>query len=246
MTRAKGQIAEVLSTMILNPFRKLSKLAQKNRLNQWFYQTFKSNESFSFARRDYEYVYHRHNVTWMNERAVELSIVWDFVERHDGAQILEVGNVLSHYFSIDHDVVDKYERAARVINQDIVDYQPEQKYDLIVSISTLEHVGWDEQPRDPLKIPKAVDNLERLLKPGGKMLLTFPLGYNSYLDELLYDGVLRFDEQRYLKRMSSDNRWHEVEWHAARGTSYNRPYFYANALVVATHARTEASPIVMA
>ena len=34
------------------------------------------------------------------------------------------------------------------------------KYDLIVTISTLEHVGWDEEPRDPSKVLRAIENLK--------------------------------------------------------------------------------------
>ena len=67
-------------------------------------------------------------------------------------KILEVGNILSHYFSVNHDIVDKYEKDVDVINQDIIDYHPNKKYDLIVSISSLEHVGEDETPREPKKI----------------------------------------------------------------------------------------------
>ena len=35
-------------------------------------------------------------------------------------------------------------------------------FDLIVAISTLEHVGWDESPRDPAKAPRAVEVLRSL------------------------------------------------------------------------------------
>ena len=44
-----------------------------------------------------------------------------------------------------------------MINQDVVDFKTNEKYDLIVSISTLEHVGWDEEPRDDKKISKALN-----------------------------------------------------------------------------------------
>ena len=56
----------------------------------------------------------------------------------------------------------------------------------IVSISTIEHVGWDETPRDPNKIPRALENLTtRCLAPGGEIVVTLPIGYNTYLDKLL-------------------------------------------------------------
>jgi len=95
-----------------------------------------------------------------NERAVEIPIIWHIVRENKGKRILEAGNVLSHYFRVDHDIVDKYERAEDVINEDVVNFQPSKKYDLIVSISTLGHVGWDENPKEPSKILKAIEHLK--------------------------------------------------------------------------------------
>ena len=76
--------------------------------------------------------------------------------------MLEVGNVLSHYQRVCHDIVDKYEAREGVINEDVVSFDPGRRYALIVSISTLEHVGWDENPRETDKVSRALDNLERL------------------------------------------------------------------------------------
>src|SRR4029079_3650023 len=118
---------------------------------------------------------------------VEIPIIWDIVrlsrERHE--RILEVGNVLSHRFATYHDVLDKYERIPGIINEDVISYKPENPYDLIVSISTMEHVGWDESPKEPSKILKGLENLINMLSDKGKIIMTVPLGYNSFLDNLL-------------------------------------------------------------
>ena len=45
--------------------------------------------------------------------------------------------------------------------------RPTKLYDLIISISTLEHIGWDEAPRDDTKILRALDNLMSLLSENG-------------------------------------------------------------------------------
>ena len=145
-----------------------------------------------------------------------------------------MGNVLSHYFPVYHDVLDKYEKGEGIINEDVVDFKPSTKYDLMVSISTLEHVGWDERPRDPLKVLRAIENLVNCLAPGGKLVATFPLAYNTELDKLLKDGNLQFTTQHYLRRVSRDNRWEEAEWEHVRDAQYGYPYPRANALVVAT------------
>ncbi|MDF0681510.1 MAG: hypothetical protein P0116_11165 [Candidatus Nitrosocosmicus sp.] len=40
--------------------------------------------------------------------------------------------MISYAMDIDHDVIDKYELMDGIINEDIVDYKPKSKYDLIV------------------------------------------------------------------------------------------------------------------
>lgn len=217
--------------MTLPVTRRLLKKLFKTRAVYWLYRALGARRRFRFAGRDYPYFYSHYNSTWVNERTVELAIVTDLLERTPG-RCLEVGNVLSHYLPVRHDVVDKYEPSPNVINVDVVDYRSPQPYDLIVSISTLEHVGWDEEPRDPQKVGNAVARLKSLLAPGGLLLFTVPLGHNPKLDELLARGELQLTEQRYLQRISLDNRWREVDAPAVRGAAYNRPFFYANALAV--------------
>lgn len=158
--------------------------------------------------------------------------MWDIVQRSRGRRVLEVGNVLAHYFPVAHDRVDKYERAPGVINEDVVDYRPGKAYDLIVSISTLEHVGWDETPRDPDKILRALDNLARLAAPGGRIVVTLPLAYNPNVDAYLKDGRIAFAERLCLKRVSRDNRWEQVEWPEVQDARYDTPFRRINALVV--------------
>ena len=52
-----------------------------------------------------------------------------------------------HYFPADHEIVDKYEKGDGIVNEDIVNFRPGKKYDLIVSISTLEHISWNEEKK---------------------------------------------------------------------------------------------------
>ena len=197
-----------------------------------YHKIFKSSRNFTFQGETYSYFYHMYNRTWENERTVEVPIIWATVKKYHGKKILEVGNVLSHYFSVSHDILDKYEKADGVINQDVVDFQPSKKYDLIVSISTLEHIGWDEKPQDPMKILLAIQNLKDLIASGGKIIVTLPLGYNTKMDNLLKDGKIKFTEQYYLKRISRDNRWIEVDWNDIREANYGNPFPAANGLVV--------------
>lgn len=197
-----------------------------------FYKVFKSKRTLRFQGRRYKYFCHRYNHTWRNERAVEVPIVWEIVKKHHGKKILEVGNVLSHYFSVDYDILDKYEKAKGVINQDVVDFKPAIKYDLIVSISTLEHIGWDEELREPRKILYAIENLKKILASEGKIVVSLALGYNPELDSLLKKGKIQFAKQYYLKRISRDNRWEEVDWEDICDSQYDSPFPGTNALVI--------------
>lgn len=188
------------------------------------YKPFKSLRTFIFRGKKYKYFYHIYNNTWKNERAIEIPIVLDLIKNYRSKKILEVGNVLSHYFpdfSIayeNYDIVDKYEKSPGVINQDIIEFNSKKKYDLIISISTIEHVGWNEKPRDQNKIPKALKNLESLLNKDGKIVITFLLGYNQYLDDLLSNNIIKFTNLYCLKHMIRDNSWKEIDWEIARNT----------------------------
>ena len=78
----------------------------------------------------------------------------------------------------------------------------------------------------------AIANLKSLLAEGGTILVTFPVGYNYYLDKLLARGVMPFTRQYYLLRVSKDNQWREVEWKDIQSAKYGRPFPRANALVI--------------
>jgi len=204
-----------------------------------YYRIFKSRRLFVFQGRTYHYFYHRYNLTWTNERSVEVPIVLRIVNDHSGKEILEIGNVLSHYFPVKHDIVDKYEKAERVIQEDVVDFKPAKSYDLIISISTLEHVGWDEDPNmparilgEPSKILTALTVLKSSLAKKGLMVVTLPLGQNRELDRLLREDKVQFSRRQCMRRISKDNRWVEVDWTECVSAKYGSPYPAANALII--------------
>jgi SAM-dependent methyltransferase len=161
-------------------------------LKDFFWRIFYllNKREFQFKGQLYRYFYHPYNKTWRNERAVEIPICKGLLSDYNKKNILEVGNVLSHYFPCSHTVVDKYEKGSGLINTDISEYHTDKKFDLIISISTLEHVGWDEIPKDPSKILKSVEQMKKMLAPDGRIFITIPLGYNPDL------------QTAYLKRFS--------------------------------------------
>ncbi|MDH5482489.1 MAG: hypothetical protein OEY22_06395 [Candidatus Bathyarchaeota archaeon] len=243
--RARGFLSRVKEASKEKGIRYVA-LAGVNRMRRmvidsfwcYYYSLFKSWSTFTFQGKNYKYFYHRYNTTWRNERAVEIPIIWHIVKTCEWRSVLEVGNVLSHYFTVNHDIVDKYEKAEGVISQDVTEIRPSKKYDLIISISTLEHVGWDENPGDhrilheSKKITYTIDVLKRLLTSKGEIVVTLPLGYNPYLDKLLKSGEIKFDDRFYLKRISKDNRWIEVSWKDVERLKYNGLIPSANGLII--------------
>lgn len=190
--------------------------------------------TFTFQDRRYSYFRHMYNRAFQNERTVEIPIALEVISRVKGKRVLEVGNVLRHYRrGLSHDVLDKYENAPHVINEDVISYRPASKYDCIVSISTMEHVGWDEDPKIPENLVRGLKNLiDNCLAPQGILFVTAPIGYNSYLDELIRNGGLPFSQLFFLKRISADNRWTEVSQEDAMATEYGGEFPHANAILI--------------
>ncbi|MGA7369596.1 MAG: hypothetical protein WBX01_10750 [Nitrososphaeraceae archaeon] len=193
----------------------------------------KTPETFTFLGRTHRYFTALYNATYTNERSVEVPIAMSIINNYRGKRILEVGNVLSHYLVFPHVIVDKYESAVGVINEDILDYRTDEKFDLIISISTLEHIGWDETPRDDTKIPKTLENLKNLVKPGGQIIITVPIGQNPVLDNLVHKRSIEFDKYNYMKRVSRSNLWSETSEEEAYSSKYGSPYPYGNAIMIA-------------
>jgi 2-polyprenyl-3-methyl-5-hydroxy-6-metoxy-1,4-benzoquinol methylase len=119
-----------------------------------------------------------------NERSVEYSFVFKQLTKYCPKEILDVGtgmSALPHLMrncgfkvtAIDN-IKDYWpkgmiNRHFYVINDDITKSKLDRKFNLITCISTLEHI---------VDFEKAIVNMCELLKPNGKIILTFP--YNEY------------------------------------------------------------------
>ena len=183
----------------------------------------KADREFTFEGRRYLYLYDEFNHAWATERTVEIPIALDLLRGVPPRRVLEVGNVLSHYVAASHPVIDKFELGPNVINQDVVDYTPPEPLDLILSVSTVEHIGWDEVPRDRGKISRTLRRFRSWLSPSGGAWITVPLGYNRWLDRMIATGDLGSDRAYFLRRVSFDNRWEQCAFDAAAGSKYGGP-----------------------
>ena len=183
---------------------------------------FRTADSFSLGDQRVRYL----PISLATERRVEVPLALEFLRAARSHEtILEVGNSLAPYLPPPRVVVDKFEKAPGVMNVDLLSFHPEHPFDRVVSVSTLEHIGYDEPDRDPGKFDRAVDHLLRVcLGPGGRLLATFPIGYNPAVDGFIERGHDGVGELRCLERVSASNDWREVSVASALGDPPRRPY----------------------
>ena len=148
----------------------------------------------------------------LTDRCVELPAARSFLRASGPGRLLEIGNVLGYWYDLpDRTIVDRYERGPGIVNEDIVDYRPSALFDQIVSVSTLEHVGFDEPVRDPGRFGEALRALDRLGTPSARVFLTVPIGYNPSVDAAIRAGEFQGYRTTALVGDASGRRgWHEV------------------------------------
>lgn len=155
--------------------------------------------TFFWNRQQLDYFDHPYNHTAQNMRRVEIPIARWFIEKAGpGARILEVGNVLAHYGRVTWPVVDLRERGA--INADVMRWRPAEAVDLVVSISTIEHVA--------APAAAVLERLRGFLAPGGQVVATAPTAYNAVLDQQLREDKLGADVMWFM-RARPRGEWEE-------------------------------------
>jgi hypothetical protein len=179
-----------------------------------FYNRFTKvkNGTFEFADCKLPYFNHMYNSTWLNERQLEIPIFTHIINNTNSLNILEIGNTYNHYHAFEHDIIDKYEKGNNVINEDITFYKTDKKYDLIFSISTFEHIGYNEnEPYDFEKVKDAIKNTVSMLNHNGLFVFSFALGWNNKLDEMIIKNQqIKIDKMLFYKRYYHDN-WLKVD-----------------------------------
>ena len=188
--------------------------------------------SFSIQGEFYKYFRSSYNTTFINERTVEVPFFRKIIAGFQGKSVLEIGNVLSHYESAWWLVVDKFEKYPGVNNQDVLEYFPTQRHDLIVAISTFEHIGFDEHPRDPQKLSKVLDHLQlNCMSIGSQLWFSIPVGWNPDLDRKIFERELSYESCIFLERNTFLNTWRECK--SVDAQWLNRPYrMFPTALLI--------------
>jgi len=166
---------------------------------------------------------------------VEIAIFMPHLTEHlkKGDKVLEVGNVLKWYFDGDGtwEIIDKFEKSPGVINEDVIGFTPKLKPNLILSVSTMEHVGYDDDIKNPKRAFSAIKHLKSILSPGGLFIFTVPLGYNKDFDKNIFLNTYKLSKVRYLKKISG-SKWEQVDKAAVHNIRYDYPYSAANGLAI--------------
>jgi hypothetical protein len=171
---------------------------------------------------------------WRTERCAEIALGARAVAQREPDEVLEVGNVMPLAGVRGHIVVDKYEAFPGVVNEDILDFAPGRRYGLVLSLSTLEHVGWDEEPRDPGKAPAALEAMSSLVADDGALLITIPVGVHRCLEEAFTADDGPFDSIALLVKTSRLARWETRHPEGLDRFRYGEPYACGNAVLVGT------------
>lgn len=200
----------------------------------YYYKIFRRGKTFVFRKKSYKYFYHLYNRTVASERVVEIPLAKEILDKYKNREVLEVGNVMKHYFYGRHDVLDKYEKAKGIMNVDVTNFRSDKKYDLILSISTLEHVGYSYGEKwRPEKFSLAISNLKKCLNRGGVMFVTLPIYLNPYVSKLIVEEEMPFGSEYFMERVSFLNEWKQVGRKKALGAApYDSLFASSNAIYV--------------
>ncbi|MBD3214337.1 MAG: methyltransferase domain-containing protein, partial [Candidatus Lokiarchaeota archaeon] len=107
----------------------------------------------------------------------------------------------------------------RFFKINILNYMDEEKFDYITSISTIEHIGlgYYDQNEKGTDLNKVCEKLVSLLKDGGKLIFTVPVGmrYQDHFlrsftrDEVinLFKGHLELVKETYFRRYQNYQYW---------------------------------------
>ena len=190
---------------------------------------------FSFVGKKYSYFAHSYNRATENMRTIEIPIIKEIL-RLGPLHVLEIGNVLSHYGLIRWPVLDKYERGTMVINEDLKTYETRMPFDLIVSISTIEHIGFGKYTHTTLPKPSMTDiflKIKSLLTPAGTAYITVPVGFNPNLDRYLVSNPSEIQIVGCMRRINNINDWKECTLiQAIEEDKYRGDYPWSKGMVV--------------
>lgn len=186
--------------------------------------------SFIYNGRVYPYLHDGYNITRFTERAAEIPVAFGLL--NNAKCVMEVGAVLPHYLpnwpENCHVCIDLYEQFPYVINADVLTFEPDLLFDLVISISTLDHLKSADEVR------AAVARMKSWAAPGGVVFVTLPanqppeVGGGAWLDDLILSGDLGMEVRRMDKVKPDTHEWQEAAVNDTPSRFYNLPTPFAN------------------
>ncbi len=225
----------------------------------------------------------------LDERVVEYAWAFERVARHaDARHVLDAGSVLNHrrilacwrqaglppvsIVTLAHEGYAEVSDAVRYAFADLRRLPwRDQSFDMVLSLSTLEHVGLDNRgyggaggraPDPGAEAVAAMRELQRVTRAGGTLLLSVPVGARSNrgwfrifdkeeLERLMTVPGWRCNELRIFR--AGREGWRETSMDAAAAAGYNEPPGHgsrtappwvaaAEAVALVELTRTDGSP----
>ena len=174
-----------------------------------------------------------------NERSLEVSLGIDFLNTFGEQECLEVGAVMPYYGYTNHSVVDAHDSYGGCIKEDALFYDYSNKN--VLCLSTVEHMGnpaniahyrtssstdTDQRPDSGLIF------LKKVIKESSTYLITAPVGYYLFFDELLQKNNL-VDDAIIMKR-DAQNVW-SVDPQKDLSNYYAKTFNNSNSVYIITN-----------
>lgn len=159
----------------------------------------------------------------INERNIELPIAFWFIENYNN-DLVEIGEVTPFYRDPQHPVYDLSSQLEER-RKDLFDIDLKGKN--VLSISTVEHVGFGDYGNAP-EPHMALEAIKYIKKHTKKYLITYPVGYNTELD----DDLMHTKHKYFLMQRDEHNKWTMCDHKHMDLFKYNSPYYAGNAICV--------------
>jgi hypothetical protein len=160
--------------------------------------------------KEYPYLDHWHSRAWENDKAILGPIGLKFIGGYPGAEVLEIGNVLSHYYGSNHLVLDRYERNKynNVLKANFTGFYWNTPFKRILSIDEVAKLC--EYSLDPVAaLGSMFSKVKRLLTPDGTALVTIPTNYSYIITDAITNNKVPYDDLDVMAKYGA-NKWFQV------------------------------------
>lgn len=194
-------------------------------------------KSFKFGSANVKFYLNGKNINFppfrMTERSIELALADMFISQYRYEDLIEVGAVSPYYWPRRiKTIVDPYDTHPLVTHrEDWITHQG--KYNAILSISTFEHIGLSDYGLVG-DLEKSDIALSKLISSASDFLVTWPAGYNNYLDQSVLKKIPTWPKVNLFvwERGTTGNKWEEIHDINKRKNKFTYGPYWANTLFV--------------